>query len=129
MSPEYVATVVFSGLLIVFVALLLLIIAVSLMGKIFALIESRKKSGIVKGPEPGQIPVRSAPPADVKAPETAAVSVSDDDEVIAVIAAAVAQIAAESGKQLRIRSVKRVGNAPRRSAWSNAAAFDSMRSV
>ncbi len=124
MSPDYVATVVFSGLLIVFVALFILILAVSLMGKIFDLIAAKKQPAKIAPPDI-PAPVRSAAPA---VPAEVPAPLSDDDEVIAVIAAAVAQISAETGRQLRIRSVKpaRTGG---RSAWASAAVLDSMRSI
>ena len=118
-----------AGFIIVFLVLILLIIVITIYGKIIQAAQKssrdRKERKIKRVVELENI--NTEKPGDVYIAKT------DTDEIppeiIAVIAAAVAQIATESGKQLRIRSVKRVGNAPRRSAWSNAAAFDSMRSV
>lgn len=118
MEWGYVGAVVVSGLVIVFVALILLIFMVWLMGKIFAAVK-----GTARQPEAA---VKSTVQA---APAIPAASGSDNDEVIAVIAAAVAAMAEESGTALQIKSItplrrKKTG----RSAWATAAAAESTRS-
>ncbi len=114
MDWSYVGSVVISGLVIVFVALILLIIAVWLMGKVF--------NAVKASPPKGKTP---AAPEPKKASSPAVQDhSSNEDEVIAVIAAAVAAIAEESGTQLKIKSIKRV----RTNAWAYAAANESTRS-
>lgn len=124
MDWSYVGAVVISGLVIVFVALILLIIAVSIMGKIFTAIKSGK-SGKSGG---GEKPKQEAP---VPQPKNDSVSVSadteDESEIIAVIAAAVAAMSAECGKPLRIHSIKRAGSASKANSWARAARSENTR--
>ena len=91
------AGVIISGLSVVFLVLLLLVGFVSLLGSFF---KKRKK-------EP---PARQAPPPkqEIKnpVPVTAPVPEEDDDEIIAVISAVVAQMSIQDGKNYRIKSVK-----------------------
>ena len=121
MEWSYVGAVVISGLVIVFVALILLIMAVWLMGKIFTAIKSGKSGGVDK-------PVQAAP---VPQPKNDSVSVSadteDESEIIAVIAAAVAAMSAECGKPLRIHSIKRTGSASKANSWARAARSENTR--
>lgn len=91
------AGVIISGLSVVFLVLLLLVGFVSLLGSFFK--KSKK--------EP---PARQAPPPkqEIKnpVPVTAPVPEEDDDEIIAVISAVVAQMSIQDGKNYRIKSVK-----------------------
>lgn len=110
MTFSYVTAVVITGLTVVFLGLIILILFVWAFGKIF----TRKKS------KPAQTKPAAAPkPA---APAAAAKPVTDEnqDEVIAVIAAAVAAMGEADGKTYKLRSVKAVKNKPSRSAWSMA---------
>lgn len=127
MDGGYVGTVVISGLLIVFLALVLLILAVQILGKIFELINKPKTAGDpTNKPAVDVVPetqiTREAPPAVEIAEE-------DDTEIIAVISAAVAAIAEESGKTLKIRSVRPAGRSNIGGQWAAAAVRDSMRSI
>lgn len=107
---SYVTAVVITGLSVVFLGLVILILFVWAFGKIFT---ARKKT---------------APNDKDAAPKTAApepmpvVNVSNDneDEIIAVISAAVASMGQADGKNYRVKSVKAVKNRPSRSAWSLA---------
>ena len=128
MEWSYVGAVVISGLVIVFVALILLIFMVWLMGKIFEAIKGNK-----------QTKTESAAAANVAKAASAANAVSapistagaDDDEVIAVISAAVAMMAQESGTALQIKSItpsQKLAKKPARNAWAAAAAAESTRS-
>lgn len=111
MDWSYVGAVVVSGLGIVFLALILLIIAVSVMGRIFQ---------AKKAPKKEEIPVQNAPaPVQAQTVESSSVCY-DDEEIIAVISAAVAAMSAAGGKQLRIHSIKRRG-ASDGNAWARAA--------
>lgn len=107
---SYVTAVVITGLSVVFLGLVILILFVWAFGKIFT---AKNKSVSKDAPEQ-----KTANPAPVAAP----VTVSDDseDEIIAVISAAVAAMGNADGKNYRVKSVKAVKNRPSRSAWSLA---------
>lgn len=121
MDWSYVGAVVISGLVIVFVALILLIIAVWIMGKIFTALKSGKSGK-------GGKTVDAAPAPQLKK-EAAPVSqdTEDDSEIIAVIAAAVAAMSEEMGKPLRIRSIKRAGGVSAGNSWARAARSENTR--
>ncbi len=122
MDWSYVGAVVISGLVIVFVALILLIIAVWIMGKIFIALKSGKSGK-------GGKTVEAAAPAPQLKKEAAPVSqdTEDDSEIIAVIAAAVAAMSEEMGKPLRIRSIKRAGGVSAGNSWARAARSENTR--
>ena len=107
-------SVLFSGIVIVFIVLIILIIVVGLFDKVLeALTGKKKKEKAPKEPTP--------PAPKVEAPKAAPVALEakgDDDEVIAVISAAVAPMGSEDGKTYRIKSVKRVREA--RNPWHMA---------
>lgn len=119
MEWSYVGAVVISGLVIVFVALILLIFMVWLMGKVFEAIKGNKQTKTESAAN-----VANA----VSAPVSAAGTGADDDEVIAVISAAVAMMAQESGTALQIKSITPARKKPARNAWAAAAAAESTRS-
>lgn len=96
----YGGIVMVIGMLIVFVGLTILILCVSLMGKIFKSINQKKKA-VTPEPAPAAAPAPAADPME-------------DKQLIAVIAAALAAYD-KSGKQLVIKKVRRVGS------WNNAA--------
>ena len=92
---SYVTAVVITGLSVVFLGLVILILFVWAFGKIFP---SRNK------PTPNEkVP---APKVTAPAPVTAPVNVSNDseDEIIAVISAAVASMGQADGKNYRVKS-------------------------
>lgn len=122
MDWSYVGAVVISGLVIVFVALILLIIAVWVMGKIFTAISSGKSGSGGKKAEAAPAPQLKKEPVPIM--NTAE---EDDSEVIAVIAAAVAAMSEELGQPLKIRSIRRSGGSSRSSAWARAAQSESTR--
>lgn len=107
---SYVTAVVITGLSVVFLGLVILILFVWAFGKIFT-----AKNKPVSKEIPEQ---KTAKPAPVAAP----VNVPNDseDEIIAVISAAVASMGQADGKNYRVKSVKAVKNRPSRSAWSLA---------
>lgn len=112
MDATYVIAVVITGLTVVFLGLIILILFVWAFGKIFD-----KKTAPSKPQAVATVP-KPAPAPEVKPmPETVA---EDDDEVIAVISAAVAAMGEASGKSYRLASVRAVRNKPSRSAWSMA---------
>lgn len=85
------------GLSIVFIALVVIILILTLQALIFSKVGSGKKAE-----------KKAAAPAPAPAPVQAAASVEDDAEIAAVIAAVVAMMS-ESGNGLKIRSIRRVG--------------------
>ena len=103
----YGGIVMVIGMLIVFTGLTILIICISIMGKIFKSINQKKKTVT---PEPAPIPA----PVEAPVPEAAAADPMADTQLIAVIAAALAAYD-KTGKQLVIKKVRRVN------AWNGAA--------
>ncbi|MBQ9846782.1 MAG: OadG family protein [Clostridia bacterium] len=116
---ELSAITTFSGVAIVFGMLLILVIMIAVFG-LFAKV-GNGKSGKKAKPE-------KAPKVKKVAPTKSVVNTSsnvDDDEVIAVISAAVAMMYEGTGKKAVIRSIRpsTVG----RSAWANAGIRDNVR--
>ena len=112
---NYVWAVVITGLAVVFLSLVILIAFVWLMGKIFSIGSGKKK--ITAEPAKPIAPVKTTAPVNQTVTNAA-----DNDEVIAVIAAAVAAMGQADGKVYKIKSVKAVNknNRAARSAWSMA---------
>lgn len=115
MEMSYVIAVVITGLVVVFLGLVLLIAFISLIGKIFSVIEKKRS-------EKSADKVSEAPAAPKPVPAaSAAPAAASDDEVIAVISAAVAMMAAADGTAYRIKSVKAASpNGSSKSAWAMA---------
>ena len=111
--------VVLTGLVVVFVALILLIIVVWAFSKIFD-----------KTPKKAPAPKKAAP-APAAAPQVTVAAPAADgenmDEIAAAITAALAVILAEegAGKSYVVKSIKRVRNGG--SAWRNAGLADTVR--
>ena len=99
-----VASVVITGIVVVFIGLVLLILLVSIYGKIFDVINGRA--------------------ARIKA---AAPVVEDgiEEETVAVIMAAISAMSSAEGKKLVLKSVKTAK--PQRPAWSTAGIIDNTR--
>ena len=91
------AGVIISGLSVVFLVLLLLVGFVSLLGSFFK--KSKKEPHARQAPPPKQ-EIKNPVPVTAPVPE------EDDDEIIAVISAVVAQMSIQDGKNYRIKSVK-----------------------
>ena len=111
---SYVWAVVITGLAVVFSALIILIAFVWLMGKFFSMGNNKKK--ISAEPVTAAKPVTQVPVRTVNTNTATA----DDDEVIAVISAAVAAMGQAEGKTYRVKSVRAVNNRASRSAWAMA---------
>lgn len=101
---SYGGTVAIIGMLIVFFALALLIVIISLLAKGLNAATSKPAA-----PAPTPAPAAPAPVVE----EPAAEEVVDDAELIAVISAAIAAFD-DSGKRLVVRKVRRV------SAWNKS---------
>ena len=122
-----IASVVITGLSVVFIGLILLVLFVSIYGGIFnrsakkkkAEEEAAKKAAEAKKAEE----VKNAPASPAVQPPT--VEDGIEDEIVAVIAAAVAAMGAKSGKRLAVKSVRR--SVSQRDAWSAAGLADNTR--
>ncbi len=115
---------VFTGLVVVFIALGLLILLVWGTGKIM---ESAGGNKPKAAPAPKPAPRASAAPAKPKAAPVVSAGENMDDEVAAAITAALAVILAEegSGKSYVVRSIRRVRSGS--SAWSRAGIAENVR--
>ncbi len=111
MEMSYVWAVVITGLVVVFLALVLLIAFISIVGKIFTAIDKTKKNKTVET-KTNNIGVASS---------NNEVTVSDDDEVVAAIAAAIAMMGIADNTTYKIKSIKAANNTrPARNAWAMA---------
>lgn len=103
------------GMLIVFLGLTILICAVKIMGAIFAKVNESKQAKAKAEAEAAVRAAEKAAPAPVVAPEPIVEEdVTDDSELVAVIAAAIAAFD-NSGKSLVVRRVRKV------SGWNRSA--------
>ena len=124
-----IASVVITGVVVVFIGLILLIICVSLYGRIF---ESINKRRAAKAKAEAEAKLKEAAKAEAKpmAPvirSDASPEIEDgiEEEIVAVIAAAIAAMGAAEGKTLALRSIKKAKGA--RSAWAAAGIADNTR--
>lgn len=119
-----VSSVVITGVVVVFIGLVLLILFVYLYGKIFEAINNKKSEKSKKELE-NKIP---APQKQQTTPmNTTAPVVEDgiDEEIVAVISAAIAAMSGKSGKKMTLKSVKYAK--PSRPAWANAGIIENTR--
>ena len=116
-----VASVVITGIVVVFIGLVLLILLVSIYGKIFDVINGRAARKAKKAAEAAKA---VAKPEPIKA---AAPVVEDgiEEETVAVIMAAISAMSSAEGKKLVLKSVKTAK--PQRPAWSTAGIIDNTR--
>ena len=116
MDMSYVFAVVITGLVVVFIGLILLILFITAIGKIFEASSQKKKSKetVAVRSEPVKAAVQAA--ADDEPEEQP----DNDDEVIAVIAAAVAMMSEADGKTYRISSVRPARKVQSGNAWAMA---------
>lgn len=124
LSGGTVSSVVITGLVVVFLGLILLILLVMGYGKLFETIEKKRVAKAQKKLD------EMNPAPDIKAAEAStaaapAVEEGIEEEVVAVIAAAVAAMSAKSGKKMVLRSVKNAK--PARPVWANAGIVDNTR--
>lgn len=116
MNSEFIMSVVFTGLTVVFIGLLLLVFFVWLFGKFFT-----KKPSLKKVSKPTEkIQVQTSQPSAPK------VENGISDEVVAVISAAIAAMSSEDGKTFAIRSIKSTKSTGR-SAWATAGVVNNTR--
>lgn len=119
-----VASVVITGIVVVFIGLVLLILLVSIYGKIFDVINSRAARKAEEAKKAAEAAKAAAKPEPVK---VAAPVVEDgiEEETVAVIMAAISAMSSAEGKKLVLKSVKTAK--PQRPAWSTAGIIDNTR--
>ncbi|MED9968921.1 MAG: OadG family transporter subunit [Ruminococcus sp.] len=121
------AKVILTGFAVVFAVLLLLIAIIKLYSTIVIKVQDRsivKKNKKVKVAQPGDTLKKPVViPVQKNTADEPAVSDGIDDEVVAVIAAAVTAMYGTKGKA-KIKSIKKSGG---RSAWANAGILDNTR--
>ena len=127
-DPNYwgsVGIISLTGILVVFFILAILIFVFWLMGVIFQTIgkNKQKKAEAEKAAKAAAAP---AAPAPASVAEEAAADTDSDEEIMAVISAAIAAYAAEEGTAYTIRNVKR-RDSRTRSAWSLAGIGENTR--
>ncbi len=110
-----------TGLVVVFLILALLVFFLWLMGKIMTIKKKPKDP-----PKAEEIKTASPAPAPQAEENAEIAEYEDDDEIIAVISAAIAAYGESEGKQYRIASVKRKEKALR-SNWSAAGISENTR--
>ncbi len=112
MEMSYVWAVVITGLVVVFLGLILLIAFISIVGKIFSAIDKSKKNKTVEF---------HSKTVDIASVNNGFDAISDDTEVVAAIAAAVAMMGIADNTTYKIKSIKAANNArPSRNAWAMA---------
>ena len=123
MNFEYVASVVITGITVVFIGLILLVVILLLFGLISKV---RRKSAGKKVRIDSEIKADKVllPSEEIS---NAAPEIEDDieEEIVAVISAAIAHMSAKSGKKLTLKSVKTAK--PQRTAWAAAGLIDNTR--
>ena len=107
------------GLLIVFFGLIILICLIKLMSIIVGALTGKKKEQAAPAPAPVVVP---EPVAEAAAEETGL----ENDELIAVITAALAAFNKDGNKTLVVRSVRRA--AAKTPAWTKAGRADQLAS-
>lgn len=119
-----VASVVITGIVVVFIGLVLLILLVSIYGKIFDVINSRAARKAEEAKKAAEAAKTATKPEPVK---VAAPVVEDgiEEETVAVIMAAISAMSSAEGKKLVLKSVKTAK--PQRPAWSTAGIIDNTR--
>ncbi|SCI23225.1 Na+-transporting methylmalonyl-CoA/oxaloacetate decarboxylase%2C gamma subunit [uncultured Ruminococcus sp.] len=119
-----VASVVITGIVVVFIGLVLLILLVSIYGKIFDVINSRAARKAEEAKKAAEAAKAVAKPEPIMA---VAPVVEDgiEEETVAVIMAAISAMSSAEGKKLVLKSVKTAK--PQRPAWSTAGIIDNTR--
>lgn len=122
MSVSYVAAVVITGLVVVFLALLLLIFFFILLGKIFG---EKKKKPQTKVEEAKPVVTETKVEMTV-AQEAPVIEDGIEEEVVAVITAAIAAMSAQTGKKMKLVGIRTTSRNVR-PAWAQAGLVDNTR--
>lgn len=117
-----VFAVVITGLVVVFIGLIILILFVNLFGMIM-----QKTSKQDKKKE--EIAIKAAPEISAATETVSSVSSDDEDETVAAIAAAVAYLSLKDGKNYKIKSIKKASgkNSFGGSVWGSAGQRENTR--
>ena len=117
MEWTYVIAVVITGLTVVFLALILLVLFISVMGKFF---DKKKQDNSSKPNDDETKVVKPQVPTVVE--NIVVEDTEEENTIIAVISAAVAMLGFKDGKQYQLKSVKPINSVKtrKRSAWANA---------
>lgn len=123
-----VGSTVLTGLLVVFLILVFLIFIFWLMGKVMVGLDNRKKrANEKKAQEKEPASVTEVKPVEVQTPVQEEYEDENDEEIIAVIAAAVAAYSEADGKQYRIASISRKKEKTKRNSWNGAGVVENTR--
>lgn len=122
MTTTYVTAVVVTGLVVVFLSLLLLIGFFKLLGLIFG--REKKPKEAIKTEE---VKVEAVAVVEEQvASEPAVIDDGVEEEVVAVIMAAISAMSEQTGKKLRLVGIKPAARASR-PAWAQAGLVDNTR--
>ena len=124
LGADTVASVVITGICVVFIGLIILILCVNLYGAIFGAINRRKAEKAKAEAEAAAKQTEQFSPKPPPQPEPV-VEDGIEEEVVAVIAAAIAAMGASSGKRLALRSIRTAKGS--RSAWASAGIAENTR--
>ena len=130
LGGETIASVVITGISVVFLGLIILIVLVTLYGKIFEVInKSAEQKAKAKAEAEAKAKASEIKEEPKAAPASAPAAPAADDgvgeEVVAAIMGALSAMYAGSGKKPVIKGIKAAK--PRRSAWSSAGAMENTR--
>lgn len=119
-----ISSVVITGIVVVFIGLILLIFFVFLYGKIFEAINNKKSEKSKKILE-NKVSAASNQNNNNQSEPIPIIENGIDEEVVAVITAAIMAMSAKSGKRLALKSVKHAK--PSRPVWANAGIAENTR--
>ncbi len=124
LSGTTIASVVITGIVVVFIGLVLLVAFVSLYGKIFSSINNKKAEKL----KAAEIALQKENEVVKDTSVTIVPEIEDgiDEEVVAVIMAAISAMSSETGKKVALKSIKTAK--PQRTAWAAAGLNDYTRS-
>ncbi len=123
MNFEYVSSVVITGITVVFIGLILLVVILLVFGLIST---AKRKSADKKAELNNNIKTSGAVMPSVEMAEQVPVIEDNiEEEIVAVITAAIAHMSEKSGKKLALKSIKTVK--PQRTAWAAAGLIDNTR--
>ena len=116
-----------AGLIIVFAVLIVLTLVISLLNKVGAAASNKPDKQVQEPKAPDSAP---KPPVQTAPPVSKSVQTTEDDSLIAVIAAAVHAFGESIGQKLAVKSVQRAAShnvKDGRSAWANAGVRENTR--
>lgn len=122
MNIEYVSSVVITGITVVFIGLIVLVLILYVFGFISNIkTKSSDKKKVIKSADKSDSKVT----AGIKTTKAPVIDDGIEEEIVAVISAAVAAMSEKSGKKLILKSIK--ASKPQRSAWAAAGLIDNTR--